>query len=431
MYGGPEASSSILFTSTTTTTFKHSETEHQNRGFMDSVLHQQNQHQQHHQQPINHSGLMRYRSAPSSFFANFDDCTYDTEKLFARFLAGAGAATVDSLNQQQNQFMVSPIKHETSDTNLQEQQQTIYQSNSQPLLLNQNASVSSPVEGSYRAVNSMAVDRKMANNNITNNLNLTRQNSSPAGFFSHSNVENGFGVMGGIGNFRPGNGNNGEASSSGGRLKGHMNYSSGPPTSSSGLMTQISEIGESLGGASSPDEGSLREDQGNSGCFITGFPMGSWDDSALLSENFGGLKRGCDDDRKTFSVSGLNSTEAQNGEGGKQSPGMLAHHLSLPKATAEISAIEKFLQFQDSVPCKIRAKRGCATHPRSIAERVRRTRISERMRKLQELVPNMDKQTNTADMLDLAVDYIKDLQKQVERLSDNHGRCTCSNKQKL
>lgn len=26
---------------------------------------------------------------------------------------------------------------------------------------------------------------------------------------------------------------------------------------------------------------------------------------------------------------------------------------------------------EDSVPCKIRAKRGCATHPRSIAERVR------------------------------------------------------------
>lgn len=25
---------------------------------------------------------------------------------------------------------------------------------------------------------------------------------------------------------------------------------------------------------------------------------------------------------------------------------------------------------EDSVPCKIRAKRGCATHPRSIAERV-------------------------------------------------------------
>uniref|UniRef100_A0A6N2MSL4 BHLH domain-containing protein n=1 Tax=Salix viminalis TaxID=40686 RepID=A0A6N2MSL4_SALVM len=53
---------------------------------------------------------------------------------------------------------------------------------------------------------------------------------------------------------------------------------------------------------------------------------------------------------------------------------------------------------EESVPCRIRAKRGCATHPRSIAERVRRTRISDRIRKLQDLVPNMDKQTNTADM---------------------------------
>ncbi|CAN1278271.1 Transcription factor bHLH130, partial [Linum perenne] len=91
--------------------------------------------------------------------------------------------------------------------------------------------------------------------------------------------------------------------------------------------------------------------------------------------------------------------------------GRLSHHLSLPKSGTR-SAIDKFLLFQDSVPCKIRAKRGFATHPRSIAERVRRTRISERMRKLQDLVPNMDKQTNTADMLDLAVDYIKDLQTQ-------------------
>jgi len=36
-----------------------------------------------------------------------------------------------------------------------------------------------------------------------------------------------------------------------------------------------------------------------------------------------------------------------------------------------MATVEKLLQIpEDSVPCKIRAKRGCATHPRSIAERV-------------------------------------------------------------
>lgn len=58
-------------------------------------------------------------------------------------------------------------------------------------------------------------------------------------------------------------------------------------------------------------------------------------------------------------------------DSGTRPPTVLAHHMSLPKTAAEMAAIEKFLQLQDSVPCKIRAKRGCATHPRSIAERVR------------------------------------------------------------
>ncbi|XWS24773.1 hypothetical protein CRYUN_Cryun27aG0013000 [Craigia yunnanensis] len=76
--------------------------------------------------------------------------------------------------------------------------------------------------------------------------------------------------------------------------------------------------------------------------------------------------------------------------------------------------MEKLLEA--SVPCRVRAKRGFATHPRSIAERVRRTRISDRIRKLQELVPNMDKQTNTADMLEEAVEYVKYLQRQIQVL---------------
>ncbi|XP_042493665.1 transcription factor bHLH80-like [Macadamia integrifolia] len=45
---------------------------------------------------------------------------------------------------------------------------------------------------------------------------------------------------------------------------------------------------------------------------------------------------------------------------------------------------------------------------------VPRTRISDRIKKLQELVPNMDKQTNTTDMLEEEIEYIKHLQKQIQ-----------------
>ena len=48
----------------------------------------------------------------------------------------------------------------------------------------------------------------------------------------------------------------------------------------------------------------------------------------------------------------------------------MSPHFSLPKTSSEMAAV---LRFQDAVPCKIRAKRGCATHPRSIAERVSRS----------------------------------------------------------
>ncbi|KAG8660809.1 transcription factor bHLH81 isoform X1 [Manihot esculenta] len=88
----------------------------------------------------------------------------------------------------------------------------------------------------------------------------------------------------------------------------------------------------------------------------------------------------------------------------------------VPSRASSLIEMEMDKLLEDSVPCRVRAKRGCATHPRSIAERVRRTRISDRIRKLQELVPNMDKQTNTADMLDEAVEYVKFLQRQIQKL---------------
>ncbi|KAL6541142.1 hypothetical protein OROMI_025025 [Orobanche minor] len=65
---------------------------------------------------------------------------------------------------------------------------------------------------------------------------------------------------------------------------------------------------------------------------------------------------------------------------------------------------------------RVRARRGQATDPHSIAERLRRERIAERMKSLQELVPNANK-TDKASMLDEIIDYVKYLQLQVKVLS--------------
>ncbi|KAL2492180.1 BHLH domain-containing protein [Abeliophyllum distichum] len=65
----------------------------------------------------------------------------------------------------------------------------------------------------------------------------------------------------------------------------------------------------------------------------------------------------------------------------------------------------------------VRARRGQATDSHSLAERVRRERISERMKLLQALVPGCDKVTGKALMLDEIINYVQSLQNQVEFLS--------------
>ncbi|KAL6661239.1 hypothetical protein ACP70R_000623 [Stipagrostis hirtigluma subsp. patula] len=234
---------------------------------------------------------------------------------------------------------------------------------------------------------------------------LIRQSSSPAGFLNHLNMDNGgYGSLlrAGMGvGFRNGTGAAAADSPGGGggsRLKGQLSFSSRQGS----LMSQISEMGSEELGGSSP------EGAGGGRSYIPGYPMSSgWEDaSSLMSENLSGMKRPRD-----------SSEPGQNG---------LAHQFSLPKTSSEMAAMEKFLQLpgrralQD--PRQARVRHAPAQHRRA----VRRTKISERIRKLQELVPNMDKQTNTADMLDLAVDYIKDLQKQVKVLNEGRANCTCS-----
>ncbi|CAH9110674.1 unnamed protein product [Cuscuta epithymum] len=65
----------------------------------------------------------------------------------------------------------------------------------------------------------------------------------------------------------------------------------------------------------------------------------------------------------------------------------------------------------------VRARRGQATNSHSLAERVRREKISQRMKYLQDLVPGCNKVTGKAVMLDEIINYVQSLQRQVEFLS--------------
>ncbi|XP_042435157.1 transcription factor bHLH77-like [Zingiber officinale] len=65
----------------------------------------------------------------------------------------------------------------------------------------------------------------------------------------------------------------------------------------------------------------------------------------------------------------------------------------------------------------VRARRGEATDSHSLAERVRREKISQRMKLLQGLVPGCDKVTGKALMLDEIINYVQTMQHQVEFLT--------------
>ncbi|KAJ6818508.1 putative receptor-like protein kinase [Iris pallida] len=336
-------------------------------------------HPQQQQQQQMSSGLLRYRSAPISFFGEV--CEHflpvrpsvpDTETMFARFLP-------PDLPVHRGEIYDKPPPPDVGGW-----RKLQFPPPLPPVAITEENVASAAAFSSAAALYQQQQQQQQIASNLAPSMAMeadrikNRHSCPPAGLFPHLNVDNGCGVVRrGVGGFR--NGNEG--------LKSQLSFSYRRSSPAAPKMSQISE--------------EVEEDQESS---MEGYPVAaSWEESPLSSGGGGGLK-------------------IQNGQV-RSGP---SHQFSSPKSSSEMAAIEKFLQFHDSVPCKIRAKRGCATHPRSIAERVRRTRISERMRKLQEVVPNMDKQTNTADMLDLAVDYIKDLRKQAKTLSDGRTSCTCS-----
>ncbi|KAK9287672.1 hypothetical protein L1049_016110 [Liquidambar formosana] len=219
---------------------------------------------------------------------------------------------------------------------------------------------------------------------------LVRHSSLPAGFLNHLTSDNaGFSLTRGTGsyNYQVGGSSGGHGIS---RLKPQLSF-----TRQDSPLSQISEVSENVVDGIDSNNGHR---DGSHSYAPNSFAMESWDNTNSIVFSGPPCKR-------TKNINGdilncLNGIESQ---------------LSLPQTTLEMATVEKLLHIpEDSVPCKIRARRGFATHPRSIAERERRTRISGKLKKLQDLVPNMDKQTSYADMLDLAVQHIKGLQNHVQ-----------------
>lgn len=411
----------------------YSDGEHRRNPEMDSI------------HPLN-SGLMRYGSAPSSFLAclvqNSHVCVNEEA---SRSIVHHNPSSSSEMEAKLAKLVSSSsnngwIKQEETGDSVSEGQNG-YNSNYGPQMIYQSQHTHQAVQGLPNGSlgssgNSFDGSFSSAESKIIRPNNLFRQKSSPAGLFNNFSVENDFATWRDVGGFRAcGHVSNGQASTSASGLNENSTLAfSSRPSSCSRQLPDIAEDGnETLEEETCVDSRrNLRNDNnGNSSnnnnteCYIPSFTSDFWD-----GPSFNDTKTASDNDELMFTTTS-NGFETKNADFGYQNVG-LTHHLSLPSSCTQskMSAVEKFLQVQGSVPCKIRAKRGFATHPRSIAERVRRTRISERIKKLQDLFPKSEKQTSTADMLDLAVGYIKDLQKQVQMLTDTKAKCKCSSNQK-
>ncbi|XP_009391706.2 transcription factor bHLH62 [Musa acuminata AAA Group] len=93
-----------------------------------------------------------------------------------------------------------------------------------------------------------------------------------------------------------------------------------------------------------------------------------------------------------------------------------SHQINNTSSTPSLAVSANASGCNGTAKPRARARRGQATDPHSIAERLRREKIAERMKNLQELVPSSNK-TDKASMLDEIIDYVKFLQLQVKVLS--------------
>lgn len=362
----------------------------------------------------NNSGLTRYRSAPSSLLTSLVDTNigFFNDETFRN----------DNQQQQQQQHYSPSTSSEMETMFTNSESLSVKQEEKDPFshgIQYNDYSYGSQNQINYQTQHnqgfpngSLGVEGNVFDGSSNNCSNLIRQKSSPAEFFSNYSVDSGFAPLREVGSV------NGQATTSSSGY-GTLNFSS-RPSSCSIKMPQIVENEPEALQANCIKSRNMGNDNGITKCYMPSFTNDYWDSS---TSTFSAPKNATNKGEFMFSTS--NALESQGVDFGYQKLG-LTHHLSLPSSSSKMATTEKFLHLQGSVPCKIRAKRGFATHPRSIAERERRIRISARIKKLQNLFPNADKQTSTADMLDEAVEYIKELRKQLKILTETKAKCSCT-----
>lgn len=169
---------------------------------MESNIQQSYQHQQHDNHQTN-SGLLRFRSAPSSLLSNFTEECFgsgankgnftegsDSERLISRFLNYGDGADSTSPSFQDFEDKPRVLAATEAAANRMSSQQG-YSGGLPPHYprYGTTAATSSAMDDSYGLANSMAMDRHVQTKAV--NSNIDRQSRSPAGLFSHISIPNG------------------------------------------------------------------------------------------------------------------------------------------------------------------------------------------------------------------------------------------------
>uniref|UniRef100_A0A0E0K6I6 BHLH domain-containing protein n=1 Tax=Oryza punctata TaxID=4537 RepID=A0A0E0K6I6_ORYPU len=99
---------------------------------------------------------------------------------------------------------------------------------------------------------------------------------------------------------------------------------------------------------------------------------------------------------------------------------IMRHHGSMGLDRCESEEALGSSESEPTRPARPRGKRSRAAEVHNLSEKRRRSRINEKMKALQSLIPNSSK-TDKASMLDDAIEYLKQLQLQVQMLSMRNG----------